>query len=254
MAKSDHGKKAVSRGVGESKRFNNPDAFPDSLDWSKLTINGEPIPEDVMGKIPYRMTDQGAAEERDRKIATGTMRPDAPRVEVLRDADDKRVDAYRDDMEYGDLIQSDDPLKLPMERHTPKGHRGLWMGAQKIKESGFVRGRIEFKPVLVKNETTGVMEQVTQNGMLLCSAPEALAKRNDEFYQGIAQSREVAAKEKVEEAGDRLVGERRLKDLARRHRTSEDLAGITVEHPEDGDDDLARHLATVDVGMGDDND
>lgn len=227
MAKSDHGKKAQSSGVGESRIFAKEQP---GLDWDKLTVNGQPIPEAMRSLMPYEMTDQGVAEKRAaHPVSAG------PRVEVIRDADDKRVDQYRDDLEYGDLINTDDPLKIMMDKYTPKGHRGLFMGEMKMKESGLVRGRIEYKPVLI-DDGTGHMIQVRQNNMLLTSVPEALARKNERFFQDKAIDLEKSVQGKVAEQNDRLLATSKMERISRRQ--SGALDGLQVEHGEDGDMDL----------------
>lgn len=228
MAKSDHGKKAQSSGVGESRIFAKEQP---GLDWDKLTVNGQPIPEAMRSLMPYEMTDQGVAEKKARQ----PVGVPGPRVEVLRDQDDKRVDQYRDDLEYGDLINTDDPLKIMMDKHLPAHHRGLWMGDQKMRESGLVRGRVEYKPVLV-DDGTGKMVQVRQNGMLLTSIPETLARKNDDFFRGVARDREQSSQEQVLEQTDRIVADGKMRRMAKRDTGA--LEGLQVEHGEDGDMDL----------------
>lgn len=235
MAKSDHGKKAVSRGVGPSKVFSKEQP---GLDWDKLTVNGQPIPPAMRSLMPYEMTDQGASE---RQVRLGKDKSQqGPRVQVLRDQDDKRVDKYSEDLEFGDLINTDDPLRIAMDKHLPSGHRGLWMGDMKMKESGLVRGRIEYKPVLV-DDGTGHMVQVRQNGMLLTSVPEGLARKNDKFFQQRAADLEHSAQEKVNEQSDRVVADGRMRKIAQRESSA--LDGLVVETDEAAGAELLNDFA-----------
>lgn len=230
----------MSRGVGPSKIFAREQGH--GRDWSKLTINGVPIPEAMHALTPYEMTDQGAAEERAKVIAKNGREDTGPRIELTRDQDDKRVDKYADDLEYGGLVTNPDPLKVMMDKHLPKGHRGLWLGEEKMKQSGLLRGVIEYKPVLIKNAETWQFERVKQNGMLLASVPEDLARKAEAYYIDQARQKERSTQEKVHEQSDRILGDGRMRRLAKQQTGvletlqvddgERDGLDFVVEHPE----------------------
>lgn len=204
-------KKARSTGVGESKTFvADPGTFPVEMDWSTLTVNGEPVPENVRHLIPYAQTDQGRAEA------------DANRVEghvqVMSDETDGARRKYRDELLAGHPIDSDaelmevhDPLKPLMERHLPKGERGLWMSERKCDREGMRRGVLDYEPVL---DADG--QRIKHGSLFLASVPEARARRADAIYHEKAQAQMVQAQGKVREQEDAFMSETTRKKMHRR--------------------------------------
>lgn len=216
----------MAQGYGESKVFAAPPgSFPEERDWSKLTINGFPISDALRTQITYQMTDQGAAEANEGK--------EPRRVEVLRDRtryqdihdDGRKLEAYRDNLGDEDMLIVDDPMAAVMKENLPEGHRGLFMGEKKIKESGMIRGVLKYQPVLDEKG-----QPVTIGGMILASVPEKAARAAEGRYDALNQAKQVQAVEKVQESADQVMSEQKLMDMARRRRTLDDLAGLSVDN------------------------
>jgi hypothetical protein len=198
--KRSHKKKPQSSGVGESKPFiAQPGAFePGGIDYASLTVDGKPIPEHLQGLVPYAATDQGRAE------ANAGKQP--AMAQVLRDPIDKSVDHYRDDLSNDlPLEENHDPLRILMQRHTPAGHRGLFMSETKVSKEGMRRGVLDYEPVLA--EIDGKRERVRAGSMFLASVPEGRAKQADKYYAAKAEEQQIAATEKVKEQRDQVLSE-----------------------------------------------
>lgn len=234
--------KTMANGFGASKMHNAPaGTFKDGHDWSKLTLGGKPIPDHLMGGITYAQTDQGAAEARAAFLANGGVYSDVS-VRVTRDRDDKRIDQYGSDLRESDgLTIVSDPLALAMRDNLPVGHRGLFMSEKQCAEKGMLRGVVEYKKVLVKNKDTGAMEEVRCGGMFLASCPEETAVAAERHYDGINRERMDYAQDKVREQADQVMSEGGMRDLAKRRRTIDSLAGLEVEDPNVAGAELAAH-------------
>lgn len=234
--------KAQSNGFGASKMHNAPaGTFKDDRDWSKLTLGGKPIPDHLIQVITYAQTDQGAAEARAQFLANGGVYSDVS-VRVTRDREDKRIDAYGDELRESDgLTLVADPLALAMKKHTPVGHRGLFMSEKQCAEKGMLRGVVEYKKVLVKNDETDQMEEVRVGGMFLASVPEETARLAERHYDGINRDRMVHAQETVREQASQVLSEGGMRDLAQRRRTLDSLGGLEVEDPNIAGAELAAH-------------
>lgn len=218
-------KKARSTGVGESRAFvAEPGTFPAELDWSTLTVNGEPVPENVRHLIPYAQTDQGRADA------------DAGRVEghvrVLSDETDSARRKYRDELEAGHPIESaealmevHDPLKPIMDANLPPGHRGLFMSERKCDREGMRRGVLDYQPVMKDGQ------RVKHGSLFLASVPERLATAADKHYKAKAESAMVHAQDKIREQEDAFMSESTRRKMHRRTQGEFD-GGIKAEDPE----------------------
>jgi len=212
--------------IPESKPHADPQ--PPAYDWSLFTINGQPIPQELWPNMNYHLTDQ-AYEERQK--AAGPK----PVVTVLRDADDKRLDTFKDGLKTNNLVLGSDPLKIAMDKHLPPGMRGLWIGAKKAEEAGLVRGVLEFTPVMIDDpEKPGTKKRVQQNGMFLAMVPEEHFKQAEAFYQNMADEKQRQTVEKVTEQTERILTDAGMKDLARKKRVDGSLLTGNIE-VDDGD-------------------
>ena len=207
-------------GVGDSRPFiAEAGTFEPPRDWSRLTLNGQPIPEELWVKLPYRMTDQGAAE------ADAGKEP--RRVEVLREARlesqtadellrtmndrtiQQSVDQFRESLE---LMEREDPLGVLMKRHTPEGHRGLFMSQRRCDEAGrgLRRGVVDYQIVLVDGKP------VAHGGMFLASVPEELALRAEAYYAKKTAEQTQAAVSTVKELRQQVMTEAGIQRQNRR--------------------------------------
>lgn len=225
----------IAQGVGESRIFAAPGTFP-VRSLKGCTVNGEPLPEEFWETFPYSLTDQGKAEARAEMHNlplqyTGRDRTDYSQISN----DDKKLDKYRDDLESDEFSIASDPFKVPMERHTPKGHRGLFVSERQVKDKGFIRNGLDYKPVLVKNPETGTMERVVVGGMFLASVPEEDWRRSENYYAGLTRSRMVEADGKVREQADQIMSEQGIRDVNRRKRIADRFLGREEDNPEQAD-------------------
>lgn len=199
LDKMTHQPKTQSQGFGESRNFGAPEGVfdDDTLDWSQLTLNGQPIPEHLRQQIPYSMTDQGVAE--------ANIGKQERRVEILRDAPlesrgtesltnftreldrDAMVAKYRESIRQA---RGEDGMQLLMKRHLPEGHRGLWIskakadGAGAMPAEGLMRNGLEYVPV---KDANGNMITLDGGRMFLASVPEEAAQAAE--LENIAQSK-----------------------------------------------------------------
>lgn len=210
-------KKPRSSGVGESKTFiAEPGTFPEPD--PTLTVDGVPIPQNMVHLVPYDQTDQGRAENNAGKQPA--------RVQIVRDDVDKSVEHYRDDL-LADLplIENHDPLRLIVDKFTPPGMRGLMMSKRKCDREGMRRGVLDYEPVLVDKD--GKKERVEHGGMFLGAVPEQLAQRADKHYAGVAKDRMVNAVEKVQAQTEEFMTESNMRSVKRAGRGEYD--GIQQE-------------------------
>jgi hypothetical protein len=196
-------------GHGPSRAFvAEPGTFEETHDWSQLTLNGQAIPEHLWARLPYSMTDQGAEEY-------NAGKPERT-VEVLRDAPlssqtadellrtmntrtiEQSVDQFRESLE---LMQQEDPLGVLMKRHTPEGHRGLFMSQRRCDEAGrgLRRGVLDYQVVLVDGQ------RVQHGGMFLASVPEEKALIAEAYYARLTREQTQAAIAQVTEARDQVM-------------------------------------------------
>lgn len=207
-------------GVGESRVFAAaPGAFDETVDWSSLTLNGQPIPEHLWAKLPYSMTDQGAAEanagkERRRVEVLREARLESQTAdELLRTMNDRTiaqsVDQFRESLE---LMEREDPLGVLMNRHTPQGHRGLFMSVRRCEEAGrgLRRGVLDYQPVLVDGK------RVAHGGMFLASVPEELALRAEAYYAKKTKEQTQAAVSTVQDLTEQVMTDAGMKRQKRR--------------------------------------
>lgn len=208
-------------GVGASKlNVAPPGAFePDPrLDWDTLTFNGEPIAAAYRAIFTYAMTDQGRAEEEAAIEARGGRAV----VEFARDAQDKQIDKFADELgsAKSGLVRIADPLRVVMDRHLPKGFRGRWLGSRKTEQSGMIRGVVEYETVRLPNG-----DPVQLGGMTLGMIPEATALEAQEHYAEIERENRVSVNDKVREHNEKNVGSDLLVRAATRRGRLDDLVG-----------------------------
>lgn len=205
-ARKDYAERAAAAGIPDSRPFIAPEDEPirtEQRDWSQLTINGQPVPEAAWNVIPYEATDQGAKERNERIREMNGGRDPGPRVEFGRDSQDKEIDRYGDDL-YLSIPNGEahDPLRAPMDKHTPKGMRGCWLSDKRVAKDGRDRDIIRWQPLYV-SDGKGGRELVRQGNMTLCVIPEEAAKQADDYYARKAQERSVKAAAKQEEFAER---------------------------------------------------
>jgi hypothetical protein len=234
-------KKAQAQGFGESKKFGGGGQTPDR---SQETVNGEPLPRNCWDSFPYSLTDQGKAEAAaERRALPVDFSRDRTDYSALT-SEDKKLDKYRDDLAgaNGELQIVSDPMQALMQRYTPVGHKGLFMGKAKTDQSGMLRGILQYEPVLIDDpERPGQKKRVECGGMFLASVPAHLAVAADKHYEAINKAKQVSTMERVQEQSERIMGENGLKDIARRRRTSEDISGLQQDDPEQAYGELLAH-------------
>jgi len=233
--------KARSFGVGESKNFGaNDPAYRPDLDWSKLTIGGKKIMQYLWGKVFYSQTDQGMAE-----LQKG--QDPLPRGQVMSDRTPSAEieDADKDIVRFADTMADDeefhiarDPFEDVVKRHTPSGHRGMMFSKIKVEKEGMVRNGMEYKPVLVKNPQTGIMENITVGGMFLGSVPEGIWMKSKQYFERLTTERMAAVTQRVNEQSQRVMGKTDLQNLARRRHQDADTAGMQLDDPDSAAEEL----------------
>ena len=218
IAKRSHKKKAQSSGVGESRTFAaEPGAFEQTIDWSELTLNGQPIPEHLWAQLPYAMTDQGAAEanagKEPRRVEVLREEPlgSRPADELLRTMNERSIEQsvaqYRESL---DLMMQEDPLKVLVERHTPLGHRGRWMSDRTTGTSGMRRAGLDYEPVLVDGK------RVQHGGGFIASVPEEMAKAAEAIFAKKGRDLTAGAVTKVQEQTEQVMSEAGIRRQNRR--------------------------------------
>ena len=135
------------------------------LDWDKLTLNGQPIPAALRHQLPYKYTDQGAAEAN-----AGKTPPSG--VSVLRDSWDAMLDA-RGNLEPWETT---DPLVEGLNRVKEPGFAYKYLSPTVIDKKGMRR----YEPALDKEG-----QQVKVGKMILGRMPEELRDRRNAHYQKI---------------------------------------------------------------------
>lgn len=180
-----------------SKRFIAPEGtFTDTIDWSKLTVAGQPIPAHLHGLIAYELTDQAAAE----REAKREYEPSG--ITMGADPLDKGVDKYaaglRDDV---DQWANPDPLKECAAKHVGPGERHRFLSTRKIDRSG-MRG---WEPKIATEN--GTKKMVTVGGMILATMPEERAQSRDRFFKEKAANAMVAATDKQRELNDQAASQ-----------------------------------------------
>lgn len=210
MAEKKREKAAMSTGVGESKPFGGDherELQPGERDWSKLTLNGMPIPPEVQATLPYYYTDQAVAERESKRD------PNAVRVEVLRGPEEKMIEKYRD----GLMAESEpwesgiDPLLETRKRFGEPGKRYRFLSEAKVGTDGW-RG---WKPV--ETIENGVAKVVKLGKMIFGWMPEEKAQKREKFFADKAREQMVQAQERVLETVDRIADATKMRKIARRH-------------------------------------
>lgn len=242
-------KKTMAQGVGTSKVFAAPEGtFVDGtvdlgegnaiamLDCHVAGVLLSEMPAEVQQRILFQQTDEGIVwweQNRAKLENTEKAAPSASgrgmRLPTGREATDpaeKEIIHFRDDLANDvPLDENHDPLRVAMELHLPAGHRGLFVGEQKASKEGTRRGVIDWQPVLDEKG-----QRIKVGGMFLCSVPETVAKRADEFYQNKAKDRMVAAEDKVRGQIEEIRSE---KDIRRTRTADRDFfGGLQDDDPE----------------------
>jgi hypothetical protein len=127
----------MSSGVGESRTFNAPEgAFPvdpnNPRDLSNCTLNGQPVPEHLLGLIPYEMTDQGYAEKHQGK--------EHARTSILVDEVHQSIRRRGGDLEADMGEFAFDPMLALVREHVPAGMRPKFLSKRKVDAEGTTRG------------------------------------------------------------------------------------------------------------------
>jgi hypothetical protein len=236
------GAKPMAQGIGESRRFG---GGGQPRDLAGCTVNGDPLPPECWDTFPYSLTDQGKAEARElqKSLPVGYQGRDRteynrifdPDKKIAKFADDRQIPA--DDLEG--LVIVRDPLQPLLERHTPPGHRGMFLSKRKCQQEGLIRGVLEYQPVMIKGED-GTMQRVECGGMFLASVPEELAVKSDRYWRSLNEDKKVQTIEKVRNQVEEVMNDRKLGDFARRRGISDALVGMEVEDQERGDAELLR--------------
>jgi hypothetical protein len=202
-APHDRGKDVTDPGFLASRMLNAPEGtFEDTLDWSKLTCNGQPIPRKLWGQMLYAMTDQAAAERAAKRTTEPAM------VTVLADASDKRLERYIDGAKNDiDPWDNPDPMKELADRVVAPDEAPRFLSPNVIKNSG-LRG---WEPKLV--DKNGIKEPVSVNGMVLATMPKERKKSRDRHFAAKADAAMVKAsdaeREETEKAIALTLGRRR---------------------------------------------
>lgn len=228
MASKKKSEARAFAGFGESKIHAAPEGTFAPDNWDEYTVNGQPIPEHMRSIMTYGMTDQGKAEEEAAIEARGGRAV----VEFARDAQDKKIDEYGDNLAdpVKGLVMQSDPLQVLMDRHLPKGYRGRWLGKNKTNHAGLVRGVVEYEPLLI-DDGAGGKKRVELGGMFLATIPESLAKQAEQHYADIERENRVSVNDKVQEHNEKNVGHDRLERAATRRGKLDDLVGEQDDTP-----------------------
>jgi hypothetical protein len=147
-----------------------------AIDRSARTVNGRPIPPELLHAIPYENTDQGIAEKQARLAAEGRLSPH--RVEFTRDAWDAQLDGLEN-------FESPDAHKEGILRVArPEGKSFRYLSDKVIEKRG-MRGW-EF-------EEDAQGKRIVVGGLALASMPERRAEKRNAHYreQGNAALREA---------------------------------------------------------------
>lgn len=241
------GAKPMAQGVGESKRFG---GGGEEKDLSQCTVNGEPLPKECWPTFPYSLTDQGRAEakklqdELSRTLPSVYKGRDRTSMERVMDPD-KKLRKFADDrlaneIDTNGLVLARDAFQPIIERHTPKGHRGMMMSTRKCQQEGLIRAGVEYTKVLVKNEETGAMEPVTCGGMFLASAPEHLVEKSQRYHRSLGGDQQKHVVEKVQDQARQVMRDSGMQDFAQRRGITDTLVGLEEENQERGDAELLR--------------
>lgn len=234
-------RKPQSAGVGESKRFNAPDGtFSDVIDWTKLTVQGQPIPEHLFGVVPYASTDQGREEMNAGK--------EQPMVQFLTDAEDKIPGQYREDLlngiperaqlerELGPegldkylMIPKDgataDPLAAIATKHLKPGQSPLFLSERRVEgPDGTQRGVLNYE---IAKDPHG--NPVKIGGMVLGFVPTEAKNRADQYYRDQSADKLQRSQDQVTDAQQGVIDSRKLKAVGQRKGFGDALNGITSE-------------------------
>lgn len=233
-SKRSHKKKPRSTGVGESRPFvAEPGAFPESaIDYSALTLNGQPIPEELWATLPYKYTDQGAADLnagkeqvhaqvlRDERLSSRTDR------ELLNTTRERTIEqSVAQFAESLNMTEHEDVHGVLMKRYLPEGMRGLWMSERKCSNEGMRRGVLDYAPVMVQQD--GKLEKIKSGNMFLAMVPEEKAKAADAFYAEKAKRDTIEATERVKTSRDQVLSEVGVQRQNRRG--GESVDGFEIE-------------------------
>lgn len=220
--------KAMAQGIGASRLHggHGPASPPKS---EGCTVNGEPLPEEFWETFPYSLTDQGKAEaEALRKtLPAGYAGIDRTDYSEIFD-DSKKAAKFRGDLaaDTEGLIIIKDPMAPLIEKHTPRGHHGMFMSKTVMSRQGLVRGVLEYQ-IVYADDGQGGKKEVTCGGMILASVPQELYERAQRHYSGINREQQIAAVEQVQEQAQEIMDSGR--DRGRRKRFAQDIGDIMKE-------------------------
>jgi hypothetical protein len=179
--KSDHGKRPVAQGVGESKRFIAGGTRDPFEHIRGLHMGGQPVEKVVPIKnahlITYAHTDEGIAERSAGKAETAahvrSVSGDRARV-TATDRDAMLAERY--DFRKNELQpwEAPDPMKELVEAHIAKGMRAKFLSPRRMAKDG-TRGFDIVK--------TGNGDPVKLGEMILGQMPEDRAEARNAHYR-----------------------------------------------------------------------
>lgn len=240
--KLKEGAKTQVSGVGDSKLFGGGDNAIER-DLTGYTCNGLPIPKECWPTFPVSLTDQAKEEMAGIRRDLPVQYKGRDRTEYERIYDpNKKLEKFSDDRreDTDGLVIVRDPLQLLVERHTPAGHRGMFLSTKKCQQEGLIRGGVEYVRVMVTNPDTNALEPVTCGGMFLASAPIATVEKADCYWRSLGGDRQRQAIEKVQAQTEEVMSSREIGDFARRRGITDTHIGMEVEDQERGDAELLR--------------
>lgn len=173
-------------GIGESRIFKDPASNPELNDCH---LNGERIGDLVAagkidaGKLVYAMTDEGIAE----RVAEMAGKP-RPSVQVLRSEEDKKMYDHRADMLADDDLfpAAPNPLKELMDKHTPPGFVGMWLGdaaSKHLTDCGYERVKDkDGQPVRLGDLALGI-KPVEEHQRMLRAIDKFSRSQEEEIHQ-----------------------------------------------------------------------
>lgn len=154
---------------------------------SRLTVNGAPIPPELLSAIPYANTDQGLAERLAKPTAHATVTRDALSKRI-----EERADFRRESLEPW---EAPDPMKDLADKHVKPGMRARFLSPEKVRRDG-ARG---FEPVIDAGDPVKLGE------MILAQMPEERAVARNHYYQSLGTEQMSRVEQEFKEGQQRLA-------------------------------------------------
>ena len=224
-------KAPTSTGFGDSRVFAEPQE--PQRDWSRLTVNGKPIPEHLWnGVMPYSLTDQ-AIEEREQERE---FEPSG--IELGKTPELKHIEAFGDGIKAGmQPWETPDPMRELVDKYGSKGDRHRFLSPAKVEREG-LRG---WEPVMVTEN--GVKTQVKLGNMFLGRMPKERAAARDRHMRDRAHNQMVQANDVVKEQQEQIMSKARIDRMNRRRGVDDRDEGL-VTHRGDALEMEDRDFAT----------